>query len=800
MPPPTGSCCRIFSSACKAGRSCRYRWTRYSKAVAGAAYFPMRRTLHGSSRAAMLCLACAVCDKPQVIEDVVAISVAEFARRPNAAADTLAAIARLPEQQLLAIIRGDSGRGEAAGKRACTVSRMLCVLCETHVLTVLASPALAAHYIRLLMACSSSPIRESVENALGFWNEVHLLAQGTDPDARAVAQQLSGTLVELSAVLALQCIPPHLPPSTTWDQDEQERFAAFRSNIGNTLLQLLEVAGLGCVSRILDALLDPASHSGCVCNAVQCGCGSEWRRCEGAVFCLASVADALDTVQAERLLPQLLGWLRGVAPQLQARPPALTLGVLSLLAQYAQWMSRSPEFALFAVDLCLSLLRDGVAAAATRPGQAQNAATAFLKLVEREEVAQLLAPQCGALVDFCDATAAAATAAALPLRTQYHLRLPVTEALCEVLRAADPAAVAPTLERVLGPLRSWLEDLVNRAAATITNTNGSDDVAELQEATVLVLYLMKAAAKRLDWSIASDATHPLLLHFARDFPLAMRAAEAHNWCEPVVRCACQYTRSAVLSLHSHVLPLLSDLLNALCALFERTGGAEPLGAVGVATSIFRDSTVTPVAPTAAARRECMSAALERLTRRYSAQLASCQLARLKPDTVKEFFQLASQFLEYQTTVTLSSAALPELMSSVALSLATPQRNTLVSTLRFLSLFARTCSARPERLQLLLTFGASITNTLVVALTTSLSRTLAPAVAEVLFALQNAVPNELRQWLCAAVNAAQRGPHLTQVVRDKFVNGVMVARNKTEVGTAVNDYMTQSRGLPLGFQP
>ncbi|KAJ2383670.1 hypothetical protein GGI05_005241, partial [Coemansia sp. RSA 2603] len=263
--------------------------------------------------------------------------------------------------------------------------------------------------------------------------------------AAATKEAIRGVFVEVLRALVSKCAYPTTETWTDADKDERDKFASYRRDVGDALLNTYYVLR----DEMLGLLVDE------VANNIGAFSIDNWQTIESLLFALRSIGEAVpesESVHLQRLFSaELLS--RHFMPVLQTSVESagdrgaqwgLTLvktSMLSLIGAYGEWWKGHSELLPVVVPCVTSSLN--------QPALVQTAVAAFRSICEscRE---QLTEASEGMVHLACEVLMAGA---AVPAREQQR----IFESVAEVVMAQSPERQAPTLAPLLSALASALD-------------------------------------------------------------------------------------------------------------------------------------------------------------------------------------------------------------------------------------------------------------------------------------------------------------------------------------------------------
>ncbi|KAJ2300874.1 hypothetical protein IWW55_003863, partial [Coemansia sp. RSA 2706] len=366
-------------------------------------------------------------------------------------------------------------------------------------------------YLQLMVALTRYPghhgFDEDVsDQPLNFWYLLQeaLLEYSYDSEGDATIPTMEAARRTYAEVLRALVAKSAFPTADTWlsaDRDTRERFASYRRESGDALLNAYYVLRGDMLGALVDEVLSLGALS-----------LDDWQRAEALLFALRSIGEAVPVTETEHL-PRLFSAkaLSGqLLPVLQARTDgsdraaqwgltSLQAAVISLTGAYGEWWRERAEL--------LAVVVPSVATGLHEPALVPTAVAALRRICEncREQ----LGSAASSLVQLaCDVLRAGA---AVPAREQQR----IFESVAEVVLAQPPDTHATMLE----PLTSVLLSALHTDVTQLETVHGSPEpqIAVLTDR----LRLAEALARGLQFAddieehaLAGDADAVAALVFA----------------------------------------------------------------------------------------------------------------------------------------------------------------------------------------------------------------------------------------------------------------------------------------------
>ncbi|KAJ2787573.1 hypothetical protein GGI15_000596 [Coemansia interrupta] len=358
--------------------------------------------------------------------------------------------------------------------------------------------------MQILLALTRFPgyngITENVsDQPLNFWYLLqealvdHECEAGDDPSAAqsaaATKDAIRGVFLEVLRALVSKCAYPSTESWTDADKDERDKFASYRRDVGDALLNTYYVLR----EEMLGLLVDE------VANNIGSFSMGNWQTIESLLFALKSIGEAVpesEAVHLQRLFSAELlsshfmpvlqtsvdsGGDRG----LQWGLTSVKASMLALIGAYGEWWKGHPELLPVVVPCVTSSLN--------QPALVQTAVAAFRSICEscREQLTEasesMVHLACEVLM----------AGAAVPAREQQR----IFESVAEVVMAQPPDRQAATL----APLLSALASALDRSVQVLESAPRGASLADLEpylEPLVDMLKLVESLARGLQ--IADD--------------------------------------------------------------------------------------------------------------------------------------------------------------------------------------------------------------------------------------------------------------------------------------------------------
>ncbi|KAF6265368.1 hypothetical protein COO60DRAFT_1689898 [Scenedesmus sp. NREL 46B-D3] len=549
--------------------------------------------------------------------------------------------------------------------------------------------------------------------------------------------------------------------------DDEEAFYRFRDQ---SLTDLLETVFLMTGPAYLQQLQERIAAA------------TAWQQAEGALFCLAAVADMLrgqvfspshpHAQQNSHLLLALFEDLCSPAGRSAAflSSPFTCATAAAVVGAYAPWFECTPAGPL---EGALRLLLHALCF----PHSWHAAARAFKVLCMRcaarlcsAPVVQSLAAVAAAAVAPAPAAGQVASYVSMPLED----RQAIVEGLARVITLLNPQDVVDSALSIQQPHLARTQSIISHGSSTAAQ--GGAAAKQLLQHLADELQLMAVLIKGM------EAVHPAMKLLEAAWPVLSAVADAPvcRQDRSVLEAVCEVYKRALQAARGSAKPLLTTLLTAVGELFTATQQAACLDVLSTIAEVFGEVKNAP--ELAAAHQQAFEGAVAAAGAVLMQRSAASQSLPASGDLLRSLLAVADAHLVFARELFISSSVLPQICQWAVAAAALREKEPANAAFSFLSHFLAASSkvfnsagesaaaggaADPEQQaaaaaaaatlqQCIAAQGEQLMQTLVVAACDTAPRQLLRALASVLYQLlQERLTGELgRQWLLAALQTQE----------------------------------------------
>ncbi|KAJ1808183.1 hypothetical protein LPJ77_002521 [Coemansia sp. RSA 2523] len=692
-------------------------------------------------------------------------------------------------------------------------------------------------FLQLMVALTRFPghhgFDEDVsDQPLSFWYLlqealVDYEAEAEPGAAAAVAAAARNTYADVLRALVAKSA---FPAAATWlaaDRDERERFASYRREVGDALLNAYYVLR----SDMLGALVDEVHALGALTTA-------DWQHAEALLFALRSIGEAVPSDEAVHL-PRLFAadaLTQHLLPVLQVRADgdrasqwaltSLKAGVIAVVGAYGDWWRGRGEL--------LAAVVPSVATALHEPALVPTAVSALRRICDscRDELGVAAA----SLVQLaCDVLGAGA---AVPAREQQR----IFEAVAEVVLAQPPdthaAALLPLTSALLAALRVDVARLESSLSASEPAVAALIDHLRLVEALARGLQFGDDVEEH---ALAGDADATSMLAYAarcyqdsalHEFRIGLLAVLDRALVlltamsqpdDTLLECMLATVNSAVRrSPHAFALPFADSVAfvgRTWSVAVARPGAdfapvfsarwADQCPALLQSISQLATVAVPDAESTSDATDRVLGSVLARAIDDVCAGLAreaaTLPVAIEQQPIVSEYvFDLCTRVLQTRPALLahVEHATVARLCTLSVHALAVPNRLALKPTAYFLTALIRlsATTARPSPATPLLAslwseFGPEWLRATLQGIGGAHPRSLLPNLAELLFAMVRHHLQSVKLWMAELLaQPAFPSPHADDAAKRQFVQHLLATRSFVRAKAIVNEFSVCCRNL------
>ena len=539
------------------------------------------------------------------------------------------------------------------GEQAKALARLFAEVGEAYAdLICEATPEVMGPVEALLDVCRY-PEMEVASISFNFWHRVsYILSAGKKPhglnwEGEALPEEEADRRITAfrgyfeRLVLTLTEKMQYPEESEHWHSDEKNDFKYLRMSIGDLLLDATDVIG---PDACIQLAIKPLSEVSASMNA---GGAFDWRKAEGALYCLRSIHKSSYHVQDSSTLMAILSSLSYLPSH-----PVLDYGVALLLGSYAEWLAREAERdssgrVVALIQQLIGLIVKGLGNEHTSPACALSLRN--------------ICESCGQfLVTGPNGPAFMEQMLALYRQAQTHGDVSVRsssdtsgaivldeedvenilEAITLVIRHLPPdvkrSNVQHMIESVVQPIQAILEKAA--ASAGLAGTNAASEATVVLPLFERVTTILKNVDDVDDVALTLEKMLPWLEIAFTLFESDPEASER----------ACRVPRYAVRTAKRKTVGSLPSLANMLMVKFERTRHSCYLYVASELVKTFGDDF---------AQDPYTQPLLSRMLMSACSVLVSLQAVSARPDLADDTFLLAGRGLSYAPRLLLMSQEL-----------------------------------------------------------------------------------------------------------------------------------------------
>lgn len=386
----------------------------------------------------------------------------------------------------------------------------------------------------ILECCARDSEREAISLTFDFWYELkQLLTLEKYTEARAEMTDLYSKLVDIM-IGHLEFPKPESAGEDLFegDRDQEEKFRAFRHDMGDVLKDCCAVIGVDqCLQKSYTLIQQWVAKYGPQASDSHV---PNWQELEAPLFSMRAMGRMVDPEKTS-VLGELIQLIVQIPDQDKVRFQAIMV-----LARYTEWTAQHPE----TLDAQLKYIIQGFQNSQKEVVQASAVAFKYLGV----SCSKLMLGHLQDLLGFYDSILDKLS----PLSQEE-----VTEGVASII-AAQP------LDKLHDSMKSFCDPVVRRVMALANNAQDEDGQKAVADHVQLITWFIQVVAPY----VPPNEPHPVVQYCESLLPVLATLAVNFTQSVPILERVCRCWRYMMISYRISMAPLLPTLAQNIAAGFQ----------------------------------------------------------------------------------------------------------------------------------------------------------------------------------------------------------------------------------------